>query len=171
MTFSEGILPEFDEEMINTRKMLECVPDGKFDYQPHPKSMKLGRLASHVAELPSWASMTLDTEVLNLDGNFKPEVATSRAQLLAMFEKGAAEARTKIAQATDADWAKMWTLNFGDKTIFSMPRSVVMRSTVMNHLIHHRAQLGVFLRLNDVAIPGAYGPSADEMKQWDAAAA
>jgi uncharacterized damage-inducible protein DinB len=171
MTFSEGLLPEFDEEMKNTRKMLECVPDGKFEYQPHPKSMKLGRLASHVATIPSWAVMTLDTEVLNLDSNFKPEVAGSRAELVAMFEKGVAEARAKIAKATDADWAKTWTLSYGGKPVFSMPRSAVMRSTVMNHMIHHRAQLGVFLRLNDVAIPGAYGPSADEMKAWDAAGA
>jgi uncharacterized damage-inducible protein DinB len=167
MTFSEALLPEFDQEMQSTRKLLECVPDGKFEYQPHPKSMTLGRLANHVAELPGWAAMTLDTEVLNLDSNFKPEIGGSRAELLAKFEKAVTDARGKIAAATDSDWAKTWTLTYGGKTILSMPRSVVMRSTVMNHLVHHRAQLGVFLRLNDVAIPGMYGPSADEMKAWD----
>src|SRR5262249_42128603 len=99
---------------------------------------------------------------------FKPQIAQTRAELLAMFDKGAADARARIAAATDADWQKTWTLVFGGKTIMSMPRSAVMRLTVMNHLIHHRAQLGVFLRLNDVVIPGMYGPSADEMKFWEA---
>ena len=162
MPFSETLLPEFDAEMKNTRKMLECVPDGKFDYQPHVKSMTLGRLATHVAELPSWAVMTLNTEVLELTPDFKPVFATTRAELLEKFDKSAAEAREKIAAASDQDWNVMWTFKFDGKTIMSMPRSEVMRSVILNHLIHHRAQLGVFLRLNDVAIPGMYGPSADE---------
>jgi uncharacterized damage-inducible protein DinB len=169
MPFSETLLPEFDEEMKNTRKLLECVPDGKFEYQPHAKSMTLGRLASHVAEMPSWAAMTLDREVLDLQAGFKPEVATTRAELLQKFDKGVVEAREKIAAATDADWRKIWTLNFDGKTIMSLPRSVVMRGTVISHMIHHRAQLGVFLRLNNVEFPGMYGPSADEMKFWEAA--
>ena len=164
MPFSETLLPEFDEEMKNTRRLLECVPDGKFDYQPHSKSMTLGRLATHVAELPSWTTYTLDQEVLDLQPDFKPALATSRAELLQIFDKGAAEAREKIAAATDEDWRKIWTFKYAGKTIMSMPRSVVMRSTIMNHLIHHRAQLGVYLRLNDVALPGMYGPSADEQK-------
>jgi uncharacterized damage-inducible protein DinB len=164
MPFSETLLPEFDEEMKNTRRLLECVPDGKFDYQPHSKSMTLGRLASHVAELPSWTTFTLDREVLDLQPDFKPTLAASRAELLQIFDKSAAEAREKIAAATDEDWRKIWTFKFAGKTIMSMPRSAVMRSTIMNHLIHHRAQLGVYLRLNDVALPGMYGPSADEQK-------
>lgn len=162
MPFSQTLLPEFDEEMQNTRKLLACVPDGKFDYQPHEKSMTLGRLASHVAELPSWTAFTLDREVLELGPDFKPDVATNRAELLDMFEKSVAEAREKIAAATDEDWAKIWTFKWAGKTVLQMPRSNVMRSVIMNHLIHHRAQLGVFLRLNDVLIPGMYGPSADE---------
>jgi uncharacterized damage-inducible protein DinB len=164
MPFSETLLPEFVEEMKNTRKLLECVPDGKFDYQPHPKSMTLGRLATHVAEVPSWTAYTLDVELLDLPPDFKPKFAASRAELLEIFDKGAAEAREKIAAATDEAWGKIWTLKFGGETILSMPRSAVMRSTIMNHLIHHRAQLGVYLRLNEVAIPGMYGPSADEQK-------
>jgi len=171
MPFSEMLLPEFDEEMKNTRKLLECVPDGKFDYQPHEKSMNLGRLATHVAELPAWGCMTLDMEVLDLQPGFKPHIATTRAELLEMFDRKAAEARRKIAAASDEDWAKTWTFKYDGKAIFSMPRSVVMRGTVMNHLIHHRAQLGVYLRLNDVGIPGMYGPSADEAKFLQAAAA
>jgi len=169
MPFSQTLLPEFDEEMKNTRKILECVPDGKFDYQPHPKSMTLGRLATHVAELPSWARFTLDREVLEMTPDWKPNLAASRAELLELFDKSVVEAREKISAASDEDWRKIWTFKFGGKTIFSMPRSAVMRGTVMNHLIHHRAQLGVFLRLNDVEIPGMYGPSADEQKFREAA--
>ena len=171
MPFSQTLLPEFDEEMKNTRKLLACVPDGKFDYQPHPKSMTLARLASHVAEMPEWTMMTLDREVLELEPGFKAEVASTRAELLEKFDKGLAEARAKIAAATDEDWQKTWTFKYAGKEIMSMPRSSVMRGVIMNHMIHHRAQLGVFLRLNDVEIPGMYGPSADEQKFWDEKAA
>jgi len=171
MPFSEMLLPEFDEEMKNTRKVLECVPDGKFDYQPHAKSMTLGRLASHVAELPSWAGMTVDREVLEIQPDFKPTILGTRAELLDSFDKYVVEARAKIAATSDAEWAKTWTLKFAGKNIFSMPRTAVIRATVMNHLIHHRAQLGVYLRLNEVAIPGMYGPSADEAQFWKAGAA
>jgi uncharacterized damage-inducible protein DinB len=164
MAFSQNLLPEFDEEMKNTRKLLECVPDDKFDYQPHPKSMTLARLASHVAEMPSWTAFTLDLEVLDMAPDTKPKIWTSRAVLLESFDKGVAEARSKIAAATDEQWQVMWTFKYGGKHIMSMPRAAVMRSVIMNHLIHHRAQLGVFLRLNDVEIPGMYGPSADEQK-------
>jgi uncharacterized damage-inducible protein DinB len=167
MPFSQTLLPEFDEEMKNTRKILECVPDGKFDYQPHAKSMTLGRLATHVAELPSWTTFTLDREVLEMTPEFKPSFASTRAELLAMFDKNVTDARAKIEAASDEDWQVIWTFKWIGKTIMSMPRSVVMRSTIMNHLIHHRAQLGVFLRLNDVEFPGMYGASADEKKFWE----
>lgn len=163
MTFSQTLLPEFDEEMKNTRKILERVPDNKLDFQPHAKSMSMGRLATHVAELASWGATTLDTELLEMDSNYKPRIAKSNAELLEIFDKGVQDARAKIVAATDADWAKTWTFKWNGQVVMSMPRTAVMRSVVMNHLIHHRAQLGVFLRLNDVAIPGMYGPSADEM--------
>jgi len=162
MSFSATLLPEFDEEMKNTRKILECVPDGKFDYQPHPKSMTMGRLATHVAEMVGWVSSLLDLEVLDIPPDYKPTIAQSRSELLAIFDKNLAASRPKIAAATDEDWQKIWALKFGGHAVFAMPRSAVMRSVVVNHIIHHRAQLGVFLRLNDVAIPGMYGPSADE---------
>jgi len=163
MSFSHILLPEFDQEMKNTRKLLERVPNGKFDYQPHPKSMKMGRLATHVAELPSWATMTLNTELLELDPGYKPHIAKTQAELLEIFDKAVADARAKIEAATDEDWGKMWTLKFGGREVFSMPRTAVVRAVVMNHMIHHRAQLGVYLRMNEIAIPGMYGPSADEM--------
>lgn len=166
MTFSQTLLPEFEEEMKNTRKILERVPDGKFEYQPHPKSMTMARLASHVAELPSWGAMTLDTEVLEMDSSFKPRIAKNTAELLEIFDKSVADARRRIEKATDEDWAKMWSFKFNGQVVLSMPRSAVVRSVVMNHLIHHRAQLGVFLRLNDVAIPGMYGPSGDEKNMF-----
>ncbi|MGO9262514.1 MAG: DinB family protein [Bryobacteraceae bacterium] len=162
MPFSQSLLPEFDAEMKNTRKILECVPDGKLDYQPHPKSMTLGRLATHVAELPTWTNITIDQDVLDMQPGYKPHIAQSRAELLEIFDKAVAEARAKIEATSDEHWQKIWTFKFAGNTVLSMPRAAVMRSVIMNHMIHHRAQLGVFLRLNDVAIPGMYGPSADE---------
>jgi uncharacterized damage-inducible protein DinB len=166
MTFSQALLPEFDVEMTNTRKTLERVPDDKLDYQPHAKSMSMGRLATHIAELPSWGSTTLETELLEMDSNYKPRIAKNNAELLEIFDKGVADARAKIAAATDADWGKTWTFKWNGQVVMSMPKAAVMRSVVMNHLIHHRAQLGVFLRLNDVAVPGMYGPSADEKEMF-----
>jgi uncharacterized damage-inducible protein DinB len=171
MSISQTLLPEFDQEMTNTRKLLERFPEGKNDYKPHPKSMALGRLAGHVAELPGWAKSTLEVEVLEIQPDFQPTIATSRQQLLEIFDRNVAQARPLIERATDADWAKNWTLKFGGKEIFSMPRAVVMRNVVMNHLIHHRAQLGVYLRLNEVEIPGMYGPSADEPRFFEPAKA
>ena len=168
MPISQAILPEFDQEMANTRKILERVPDGKADYKPHEKSMSLARLATHVAELPSWAKTTLETEVLEMQPGTQPNIVTTRAELLALFDKGVAEARERIAATSDAEWGKNWQFKFAGQTIISMSRAEVMRITVMNHLIHHRAQLGVYLRLNEVEIPGMYGPSADEMKFWQA---
>lgn len=171
MSIAELLLPEFDQEMANTRKMLECVPDGKFDYKPHEKSMILGRLAGHTAEMASWVTMTLTTERLDLTPDMKPSDPKTREALLGLFDKAAQEARASLAAATDEDMAKMWTLTYAGQTIFSIPRSAVIRGMVMNHVIHHRAQLGVYLRMMDVAIPGMYGPSADEMAGFETAKA
>ncbi len=162
MPFSQSLLPEFEEEMKNTRKMLECVPDGKFDYRPHPKSMTLAELATHVAGVPGWTPMIIDLEIFDLPADTKPDLDSTRAQLLQRFDKGVAQAREKVASCSDEKWQQIWTFKFGGQTMLEMPRASVMRSVIMNHLIHHRAQLGVYLRLNDVAIPGMYGPSADE---------
>ena len=168
MPFSQTLLPEFDEEMKNTRKMLERVPDGKSDYKPHPKSMTLAQLATHIAQLPGWTKETLDLEVLEIGPDYKPDLFTTREELLSVFDKCVAVAREKIAKATDEDWQVNWQFKYNGQIVISMPRAAVMRSVVMNHLIHHRAQLGVYLRLNDVAIPGMYGPSADEMAAMEA---
>ena len=169
MSISQAVLSEFDQEMANTRKLLERYPDGKGGYKPHPKSMPLDRLTGHVAEMPGWAKSTLEVEGLELHSGMQPTTATSRQQILDLFDKNVAEARPLIERATDADWNKTWTLKFNGKEFMSMPRTQVMRSMVMNHLIHHRAQLGVYLRLNQIEIPGMYGPSADEPRFWEQA--
>ena len=128
--------------------------------------MEFGRLASLVAELAGWAKSTFETELLDIPANFQPQIAKSRQELLEHFDKNVAESRVLLAKATDEDFKKIWKLSFGGKEIFSMPRYSVYRMTVINHIVHHRAQLGVYLRLNELELPGMYGPSADEMKFW-----
>lgn len=166
MAIRDALLPEFDTEMASTRKVLERVPVEKADFKPHAKSGSLGWLAWHVADLPHWVVETVNTEELDFAPPGAPRPAPpkveSREKLLASFDQKVAAARAAIAGASDDHLAKTWTLKAGGKTIFSMPRAMVLRSFVMNHLIHHRAQLGVYLRLNDVPVPGMYGPSADE---------
>jgi uncharacterized damage-inducible protein DinB len=171
MSLAEMLLPEFDQEMANTRKMLELVPEDKLDYKPHEKSMPLGRLAGHVAEMPGWGATTITTERLDLTPDMLPTNPKSRKEILDAFDKGVAEARAAIAGASDEALAQIWTLTYAGQTIFSIPRTAVLRSMVLSHTIHHRAQLGVYLRLNNVQIPGMYGPSADEMGQFQAAQA
>jgi uncharacterized damage-inducible protein DinB len=152
--------------MANTRKVLERVPDAKWDWKPHTKSGTTGWLAGHVGTIPEWLTMTLNTESLDyapVDGpSYTPPKLENTKQVLAAFDKAVSEARTALAGASDADLAKGWTLLAGGKEIFTMPRAACIRSMIMNHLIHHRAQLTVYLRLADVPVPGLYGPSADE---------
>lgn len=162
MTISQMLLPEFDQEMANTRKLLACVPDDKFSWKPHEKSMALGRLASHVAEMPGWAIPTMQQDQLEIAVGEKPFCAENRAELLDKFDQNVAAARPLIEGASDETMAREWALIYGGNKIFSMPKSGVLRGMVMNHMIHHRGQLGVYLRLNEIAVPGMYGPSADE---------
>jgi uncharacterized damage-inducible protein DinB len=162
MTFSQTLLPEFDEEMKNTRRILERIPDDKLDYQPHTKSMTMGRLATHVAELPGWALPTIDQDLLEMTSDYKPRIAKNNAELLEIFDKGVADAHGRIAATSDEVWGKTWTFKWNGQVVMSMPKAAVMRTVIMNHLIHHRAQLTVYLRLNEVAVPGMYGPSADD---------
>jgi uncharacterized damage-inducible protein DinB len=166
MALSEMLLPEFDQEMANTRKTLERVPVDKLGWKPHEKSMTMGRLATHVAEIPGWGANAIERESLDIaptmEGYPVPPSLGSKAELLELFDKGVAAARAAIAGADDAHLMKPWSLMFGSKTIFTMPRSAVLRAMIMSHGIHHRAQLGVYLRLNNVPVPAIYGPSADE---------
>jgi uncharacterized damage-inducible protein DinB len=162
MTISQLIAVDFDDEMANTRKLLERVPldETHRAYKPHEKSMSLEYLAVHVAELPSWLKIALDREVFEMGNDWKPRVVESTAQLLKIFDKSVDEGREWLLKATDEDMQKNWTFKFGDIS-FTDRRTKVVRSFI-NHLVHHRAQLGVYLRLNGIAIPGMYGPSADE---------
>ncbi len=168
MAIRDMLLPEFDQEMANTRKLLERLPETLSDYKPHPKSMSMSRLAGHVAELPGWANETFTKEVLEFDmDHYVPFEPKTRQEVLDAFDKNSKTGRDALAAAKDEDFGVTWSLkNTKGDTIFSMPRSVCYRSMVMNHMIHHRAQLGVYLRLNEIEIPGMYGPSADEMKFW-----
>lgn len=166
MAISAMLLPEFDQEVAITRTFLERVPDDKFSWQPHEKSMTLGRLAAHVAEIPGWAKVTMTLPELNLapprGPAMQPWTPASRAEILAQFEKNIVDGRQAIADAPDDAYPAPWSLLVGEQTIFTMPRAAVLRGMVMNHLVHHRAQLGVYLRLLDIPVPKTYGPSADE---------
>jgi len=166
MTISQSLLPEFDQEMANTRKTLERVPDDKLAWKPHPKSFSMGHLAQHIALMAGWGkeTMTLDSFDVAPPGAppYQPPPVTTRQDILDQFDKGSAAAREAIAAASDEQMLKPWSLLNGGKPMFTMPRIAVLRSFVMNHCIHHRAQLGVYLRLNDIPVPSIYGPSADE---------
>jgi uncharacterized damage-inducible protein DinB len=167
MSISASLLPEFDQEMANTRKALERVPDDKFDWKPHEKSMALGGLATHLANLPSWTVYTIKQDSLDLAPQggepFKTEQKNSRQEILDDFEKNVAAARAAIVGASDEELLKPWTLLKGGVTLMTLPKVAVLRSFVMNHIIHHRGQFTVYLRLNDVPVPSIYGPSADEV--------
>jgi uncharacterized damage-inducible protein DinB len=162
MNLAQTLLPEYDHEMAGCRKELERVPDGRFDYQPHAKSYTLGQLANHVATIPGWLKSTMrDTETEFAKAAMPPPVATREA-LLAVFDRSAAEGREILAALPDGEFAVIWTGKSDGKVVLALPRIAVYRGFIMNHLIHHRAQLGVYLRMLDVPVPSIYGPSADE---------
>ncbi len=163
MTIAEILLQDFDNEMKGTRTTLERVPENNPDFKCHDKSMPMGRLAVHVATLPRFGITILTTDELDLAASkFPSMVFESREKLLADFDAVAAEARAALAKSTDEDLQKNWKLSWGDKTIADAPRSLLYRSMFFNHIIHHRAQLGVYLRLNNVPVPPLYGPTADD---------
>lgn len=166
MSTTKTILPEFDNEMANTRKTLERVPDDKFDWKPHEKSMSLGTLSSHVANIPGWTASTFAGDELDLQPEgaepYSEPEAKSTKELLEMFDKNVASARAALEAATDEAWQGKWSLKMAGKTFFTLPRAAVIRGFILSHLIHHRAQHGVYLRLLDIPVPAIYGPSADE---------
>jgi uncharacterized damage-inducible protein DinB len=166
MGIAASILPEFDHEMANTRKTLERVPDDKFGWKPHDKSFPMGSLAGHLANLPGWTNVTIDMDVFDMSPDGKPlktPECHTRQELLDTFDQNVSKARATLEGASDEHLFKPWTLAANGHEILTMPRVAVLRSFVMNHIIHHRAQLGVYLRLNDIPVPSIYGPSADEM--------
>jgi uncharacterized damage-inducible protein DinB len=163
MSIAESMLPEWDAEVASTRKLLAVLPDGHASFKPHEKSMDLGRLALHVAEIPEWMGMTIGTPELDFAKfDYKPPTWSSADDVRARFEKSVTAARQALAGTSDATMMENWTMRQGEQVYFTMPKVAVLRSFVFNHLVHHRAQLGVYLRMNNVAIPGMYGPSADE---------
>jgi uncharacterized damage-inducible protein DinB len=166
MAISQMMLPEFDMEYAGTRKAIERIPEDKLGWKPHEKSMSMGDLASHLAEAPGWMGITLKEDSFDVappgKEPYKPMKFNSGAEILAAFDKNVAAAREALASVSDADMMKPWSMLKGGQVMFTMPKIAVVRSFLMNHNIHHRAQLGVYLRLNNIAVPGHYGPSADE---------
>ncbi len=166
MSIAQSLLPEFDHEMATTRKLLERVPEAKSTWKPHDKSFSMGTLAQHIAELVGWATMTMSTTELDMapagGESYKTPAFTSTAALLERFDQNVAAARAAIAAASDADFMVGWTLKMAGKDLFTIPRVGCVRTWMMNHVVHHRGQLSVYLRLNDIPVPSMYGPSADE---------
>lgn len=162
MNRSQEFLKELNKEAITTRKMLSVVPNDKFDWKPHPKSMNIRQLAGHIAELPSWINMVLHTDELDFAANpYNSPDINNTASLLELFEKCLVEAQESLPQTTEATLDKLWTLRNGEIIYSKESKADVIRMSI-SQIIHHRAQLGVFLRLLDVPIPGSYGPSADD---------
>jgi uncharacterized damage-inducible protein DinB len=175
MSIAQSLIPEFDHEMAGARTMLERLPEDKLEFKPDPKSMSLGRLAGHIAEMPGWGSSALNMDSLDMNPGGKPGfealVAKSRQQVLAAFDKNVSDARAALATASDAHLMMEWKLLSNGVTLMAMPRLTVVRTFVMNHVIHHRAQLGVYYRMNGIPLPALYGPSADEGQMGGGAAA
>ncbi|CAN5303360.1 hypothetical protein BH10PLA2_BH10PLA2_31020 [soil metagenome] len=170
MTYAESILPEFDREMANTRKVLERVPEDKLDWQVHPKSHTLGWNANHLPEILGWvhgviAAPSWDISPIGGEPYQSPNL-TSREAILDLFDRNVAAARTAIAAAKDDQMTQPWALLQAGKPLFTMSRTAMIRGFVLNHLIHHRATLCVYLRLNNIPVPGMYGPSGDEFTGW-----
>lgn len=166
MSLSAALLPEFDQEMAKTRTTLERVPQDKFDWKPHEKSYSFGDMANHLARLPGWGTATLQTESMDLDpekGEFVPPPPQETLEgVLEVFDRGVAEFRAALEESDDRALMKGWALFNSGQELFNMPRLAVVRGMILNHIIHHRGQLTVYLRLNDLPLPALYGPSADE---------
>jgi len=157
------LLKEMEQEAETTRKMLSRVPDDKYDWQPHEKSMTVRKLVTHIAELPGWVTIGFNTSELDFAVNaYDPEPVNNTKELLEVFEKTYAEAYTQLAKASEADLLPIWTMRNGEQIYMAMTKAELIRAAFCQ-IVHHRAQLGVFLRLLNVPIPGSYGPSADEM--------
>ncbi|MBX9789785.1 MAG: DinB family protein [Pirellulales bacterium] len=166
MSLADLFLGEFEQEMAGTRKVLERIPDDKINWKAHPKSNTIGWVGAHLVEIPGWVEGTLTQDAWDLQPPggepYRTPPWTNRAEMLATFDKNIADAKRALAAASDGDFAKPWSLKMGGQTLFTMPRAAVIRTFVLNHTVHHRAHLCVYLRLNDIPVPGLYGPSADE---------
>lgn len=166
MSIAQSLLPEFDQEMAGTRKTLERIPDAKLDWKGHPKSNSIGWVTGHLVEIPGWVEPTLKHNSWDYSPPgaepYRTPPATSVRQAMELFDQNVAAARRAIESASDEEFGKPWTLLYQGRVIFTMPRITVMRSFILNHMIHHRAILTVYLRMNDIPVPALYGPSGDE---------
>jgi len=166
MSLSSSMLPEFDQEMAKTRTALERVPGDRFSWKPHEKSFSFMELANHLSRLPGWGRGILGTESMDLDpakGEYVPPPSAETPKgVLATFDQNVAEFRSALEGASDEELMKPWTLSYGGKELFTIPRLAAVRGMIMNHIIHHRGQFTLYLRLNDIPVPALYGPSADE---------
>jgi len=161
---SQALLAEAVHEYANTRKLLQLVPFEKFNWKPHEKSSSLGKLAMHIAALPQLAATTLLTTELDITkGAYPPETFTSTAEMVASFDRHVAKAKEAIASTPGEDLQKQFKLIKNGQVLFALPKAAVLRSLAISHLIHHRAQLQVYLRILNITVPGFYGPSADEV--------
>ncbi|QHS60900.1 DinB family protein [Chitinophaga agri] len=162
MEIIQSLLKEMEQEAQTTRKMLSIIPEDKFNWQPHPKSMSVIRLATHIGELPSWVGMVLNTKELDFaTAPYDPKVINSVSELLAYFEENLAQAKAELEKAKLSQLDEQWVLRNGEDIYSSSTKAEFIRVSY-SQIVHHRAQLGVFLRLLDIPIPGSYGPSADE---------
>lgn len=165
MSYAEQILPEFDQEMASTRKVLECLPDDKFDWKPHPKSNTIGWNSNHLVEIPGWIEGILTQTTWDIapagGERYQSPTLKTRKEILELFDKNVASARKAIQAVKDEEMGKTWSLLVAGKPFITMPRSAMMRRFIVNHTIHHRAILCVYLRLNDIPVPGLYDPSGE----------
>lgn len=162
MAVNTALIGELQTEAAATRKVLERIPTEKFDWKPHEKSMTMKSLAAHVANMFSWVAPTLETDELDFAKGFEEPSPANTEELLALFDENVALATAGLQRTDDEAFMKNWTLRDGEKVFFTMPKIQVLRGMVFNHIVHHRGQLSVYLRMNDIAVPGVYGPSADE---------
>ena len=164
MPFIDILLPEYDRETETTRRVLERVPESAFEWKPHERSMTLGALAVHVAALPTWTANVMNADSFDIADEPTNHYAqpASATDLLSTFDENVASARTLLLNRSDGEFNQSWTLKRGTQDVFTLPRIAMLRYFVLNHLIHHRGQLSVYLRLQSIAVPAMYGPSADE---------
>lgn len=164
MPLIDALLPEFDREMGLTRRLLDRVPDGQFDFKPHPTSVTLGRLAEHLTEMPQWTTITMTQDGIEMTTQRPADYVrpATRDAVLAQFDRYLKEGRGHLVGKIDGEFLAPWTLKAGGKEVFTMPKIAVMRNFVLNHMIHHRGQFAVYLRMLGVPIPSIYGPSGDE---------
>ena len=162
MLLIETLLPEFDHEIAMTKRVFERIPNEALPWKPHQKSMSLGVLATHISTIPHWATLTFTQSEFNIPNNEKTSTATSQAELLVKLDQHSKEARSLLVGKSDAELMAPWSLKYNRQIIFTMPKASFLRKFVFSHLIHHRGQLSVYLRLKEVPIPSIYGASADE---------